>query len=89
MLSAKHGGRVETVKIVRAKKGEAPDTANRVVIDRTGDRYEWTGNVDSGGEAVFGASPAEFPTAHLAEADAIAWAMSHGATELMIETDDA
>ena len=75
------------VKIIRVKKGEAPDSANRVVIDRSGDRYEWTGNVDVGGSAVFGASPAEFKTVHEAEADALAWAMGHGATELMIETD--
>jgi hypothetical protein len=77
------------IKIVRVKIGEGPDWANRVVIDRTGDLYEWTGNLDVGGEAIFGASPAEFKSAQEAEADALAWAMSHGATELMIEIDDA
>jgi hypothetical protein len=89
MLSAKHGVTVPSIKILRVKKGEAPDTSSRVIIDRSGDLYEWTGNVDVGGSAVFGASPAEFKTVHEAEVDALAWAMGHGATEIMIETDDA
>ena len=74
------------VKVTRVKKGEAPDTANRVIVDRVGDHYEWTGNVR--GAAVFGASPAEFKTVHEAEVDALAWAMGHGATELIIEVGD-
>ena len=78
-----------TVKLRRVGKGEAPDTANRVIIDRTGDRYEWTGNVDVGGEALFGASPAKFGTIREAEIDALAWASAHGAAELMIEVDEA
>jgi hypothetical protein len=68
----------------------APETADRIYIDRLGDgRISWTGSVDVGGKAVFGASPADFATIQEAETDAIAWAREHGATELQIEGPNA
>jgi hypothetical protein len=76
-----------SVKVTRVKKGGGPATANRVIIDRAGDRYSWTGTVEVAGSAVLGSSPAEFKTVYEAEVDALAWAMGHGATELTIEVD--
>jgi hypothetical protein len=75
------------VFIKKLKPGErAPETADRIYIDRLPDgRIAWTGSVDVGGKAVFGASPAEFATVQEAETDAIAWAKGHGATDLLIE----
>lgn len=64
----------------------APDTADRICINRLADgRITWTGSVDAGGKAVFGASPANFATIQEAETDAIAWARGHGTTKLQIE----
>ena len=73
--------------IKKLKPGErAPDTSDRVHIDRLADgRISWTGSVDVGGKAVVGSSPADFATIQEAETDAIAWARGHGATELQIE----
>ena len=77
--------------IRKLKPGErAPDTADRIQIDRLGDgRISWTGSVHAGGKAVFGASPADFATIQEAETDAIAWARGHGTTELQIEGPNA
>jgi hypothetical protein len=64
----------------------APDTLDRVCIDRLADgRLSWTGSVDVGGEAVSGASRFNFATVQEAETDAIAWAREQGATQLQIE----
>ena len=73
--------------IRKLKPGErAPETTDRVYIDRLADgRISWTGSVDVGGKAVFGASAVDFATIQEAETDAIAWARGHGATELLIE----
>jgi hypothetical protein len=75
------------VFIRKLKPGErAPESTDRVYIDRLADgRISWTGSVDVGGKAVFGASPADFATIQEAETDAIAWARKHGATKLQIE----
>jgi hypothetical protein len=73
------------VNIIRTRRGEAPDTADRIIINRNGDRFGWTGTVQVGGSAVFGRGPSEWRTVHEAETDALAWAMSHGATQVMIE----
>ena len=64
----------------------ALDTADRICINRLADgRITWTGSVDAGGKAVFGASPAHFATVQEAETDAIAWARQQGTTRLQIE----
>jgi hypothetical protein len=75
------------VFIRKLKPGErAPETADRICIDRLEDgRISWTGSVNVGGKAVSGASPADFSTIQEAETDAIAWAREHGATELQVE----
>jgi hypothetical protein len=79
------------VFIRKLKPGErAPDTADRIYIERLDDgRISWTGSVDVGGRAVSGASPVDFATIQEAETDAIAWARGHGATELQIEGPNA
>ena len=73
--------------IRKLRPGErAPESADRIHLDRLDDgRIAWTGSVDVGGKAVFGASPADFATVQEAETDAIAWAKGHGATDLLIE----
>ena len=64
----------------------APDTADRICIDRLTDgRISWTGSIRAGGKTVLGASPTAFATVQEAETDAIAWARGKGATELQIE----
>jgi hypothetical protein len=68
----------------------APDTADRICIDRQGDgRITWTGSIYAGGKAVSGASRADFATIQEAETDAIAWARGHGTTDLQIEGPNA
>jgi hypothetical protein len=79
------------IKITRAKKGEAPETACSISVNADqGGSYCWTGVLDAGGAALAGGgSEKKFPTIHEAEADAVAWAMSHGATHLVIEGPNA
>ena len=73
--------------IRKLRPGErAPETADRVYIDRQGDgRISWTGSVLAAGNAVLGNSGAHFATIQEAETDAIAWARTQGTTELQIE----
>ncbi len=67
----------------------APETADRIYIDRQDGRISWTGSVGVGGKAVRAASHVDFATIQEAETDAIAWARDHGATELQIEGPSA
>ena len=77
--------------IRKLKPGErATETADRIRIDRQGDgRISWTGSVNVGGKAKFGASSSDFATIQEAETDAIAWARERGAEDLQIEGPNA
>jgi hypothetical protein len=87
MLSAKQGG---VVKVTRVKPGEVPDTADCIRIDRLApDKFAWMGSIDIGGSAAFGYSPNDFRSADEAEANAVAWAAGHGATEILVEVCNA
>jgi hypothetical protein len=79
------------IKITRVKKGEAPGAAGRISITyHPGEYYSWTGTLDLGGTGVTGGNTQnKFPTVHEAETDAVAWALSHGATQVLIEGPDA
>jgi hypothetical protein len=46
--------------------------------------YAWSGAIVSGGGSIFGGSDPEFENAHEAERAALAWAIHHGAAEVMI-----
>ena len=76
------------IAITRVKRGAAPETADRVFIDLDrGGFYCWKGVVLVAQSPVYGGSAPEFRNANEAEVDAVTWAVSHGATELVIETD--
>lgn len=85
MLPPGRGG--VRVFIRKLKPGErAPDTADRICINRLADgQISWTGSVGAGGKSLLAASPAGFATIQEAETDAIAWARGRGATDLQIE----
>ena len=87
MRRAKCGGRV---KITRMKRGQAPDSADRILIDRLPDgRVTWVGALDPSRVGTFGNSLADFYSVEEAEADAICWAEKRGSTEIIIEADEA
>ena len=74
--------------IRKLQPGErAAETVDRVCIHRLeGGRIAWTGSVGLGGQQAVGTSPAaNFASIQEAETDAIAWARSHGATNLQIQ----
>ena len=72
------------------KRGEAPDTADRIYISRQPDgTASWNGAVDLGGAAVFGNSRSDLHSVADAEAEAIDWAKSMGARQIIIENDDS
>jgi hypothetical protein len=75
------------LKITRMMRGQAPDSADRILIDRLPDgRVTWVGALDPGR---VGNSLADFYSVEKAEADAICWAEKRGSTEVIIEADDA
>ena len=77
------------MKIIRMGLGEAPDTADRVFIDRVpGGRFSWNGSVGRGRAAIFTTGNGKFSSVKAAEAEAIAWANDQGVIELIIETED-
>ena len=74
------------MEVKRVGRGEAPNTADRVYIDRQTDGlYSWIGSVAVADDHVFGNSPCEFRSIEEAEADAKAWAEGQGANFLFIE----
>jgi hypothetical protein len=77
------------MEITRLKPGElAPDATDRIHINKLPNgKHGWSGSVGLRDAAVFGVGKNEDRSVHQAEAEAIAWAKHHGATELMIETD--
>lgn len=79
------------MRITRLKPGErASDEDDRIYIDRlSDDRVAWAGSIAVGGSAVFGTSRINHPTIEAAEAEAVEWAASHGASEIIIEIDHA
>jgi hypothetical protein len=78
------------VYIRKLRPGERADAAHRIHIDRLANgRISWSGSVEAGGMAVFGASSADFATIQEAETNAVAWAKKYGATELQIEGPNA
>ena len=79
------------MKITRLGPGKrAPSDEYRIYIDRLSDgQVAWAGSISVDGAAVFGASRNEHTTVEAAEAEAVEWAASHGAAEIMIEIDDA
>jgi len=79
-----------TIKIVRVGPNEAPNTADRLAVHMSGcGLYAWSGAIESDGRAIFGGSDPDFENAHDAERAALAWAMQHGVSEIMIEGPDA
>lgn len=78
------------MKIVRMKRGEAPNTADRIYITRRPDGTAcWIGAVGLGGAALFGNSMSDLRSVADAEAEAVMWAQRMGAREIIIENDDA
>ena len=76
------------MKIIRMKRGEAPDTADRIYISRRPNGTAcWTGAVGVGGAPVFGNSIADLRSVADAETEAIQWAETKGAREIIIEDD--
>jgi len=79
------------MKVTRLKPGtRAPDDRDRIFVDRLSDgKVAWAGSISVGESAVFGTSRNDHATVEAAEAEAVEWAASHGAIEIIIETDDA
>jgi hypothetical protein len=74
------------------KRGDAPATADRVYITRRPNGTVcWTGGVGLGGAPAFGNSMSDLRSIADAEAEAIEWARSNGAREIIIviESDDS
>ena len=77
------------MKLIRLDPGKsAPETADHVHILLFKDgRCGWTGSVVIDREVVYGIGKNEIRTFEQTEAEAIAWAAHHGASELLIEAD--
>lgn len=77
------------MKIIRMKRGQAPDEADRIYVTRRPDGTAyWTGALGLPGGAVFGNSMTDLRSVADAEAEAIKWAQDKGAREIIIENDD-
>lgn len=78
------------VKIVRMRRGQSPAGADRIYITRLPDGTAfWMGAVGISATPVFGNRTSPLPSVAEAEEEAISWAQRLGATEIIIESDDA
>ena len=77
--------------IVELEPGaKAPEAADRVHINSLPNgKHGWSGAVALRDTAVFGSGKNEHASLKAALDEAVAWAASHGSTELIVETDNA
>jgi hypothetical protein len=77
------------VRITRKGWGEAPETADRVFIQRLpGGLFTWSGSIGHGDTAIFTTGDRTYPLAKDAEAAAVTWARAHFVAELIVEMEN-